>query len=123
MMAMIQVAVISPSPVWEPPDARISLRPELVVLLVRPVAQDVQAGAVVLGGELDAGDQLDPDERGGLPGFREPGRGVVVGQRQDVEVTVPGQLEELLGAECPVRVVGVRVQVDAGHGPPMLAAT
>src|SRR5688500_11277653 len=84
---------------------------------VHPVTQDVDARAFVLGGELDARHDLDPEIDAGRQRLLEPLGRVVIGHRDHVEPAFGGQPDEPGGREGPIRAIGVRVQVDPGHGP------
>jgi hypothetical protein len=82
---------------------------------VRPEAEDVDARAEVLGGELDAGNDVDADLDARRRRLLEAVGRVVVRERDDVELALGRQTNELGRRERAVGAVRMRVQVDAGH--------
>ena len=89
------------------------------VLPVQEVSQDVQLGFPVPGADLDAGNDFDAQTSAGLDGLRNPVYDVVVGDREGAHACLPGQEQHLSRREAAVRVGGVEVEVDAGHGTAM----
>jgi hypothetical protein len=94
--------------------AKLGLK--LVVRGIHPVGQHVDAGSLVLGGQLDTGDDLDPELGTRSGGLVETLGGVVVGDGHALEPTLGGELYDRPRRERTVRAVRVHVQIDAGHG-------
>ena len=78
---------------------------------VHQVAQNVGAGVLVVGGDLDAREHLDPQPFACLQGLGDPGHGVVIGEGHRPQVGIPGQLDDLGGREGAVGGGGVGVEV------------
>ena len=65
--------------------------------------------------ELDAGHHLHSELGAGRERLREPLRGVVVGDRHDLERPAPSEGDCFSRRKRAVGVPGVDVQVDPGH--------
>jgi hypothetical protein len=79
---------------------------------VDPFTQAPDVGVAAVGGDLFAGDE---EERGIAPGIddRHVGRGVVVGDGEEVEAALLRKAGHLLDGVRAIRVLGVRVEVAA----------
>ena len=103
-----------------PPEPRVGEPSQLLleggVTGIDPVAEHVQAGAVVLGGELDAGHDLHPPSDPATLGLVEAGERVVVGDADAHDATFPREADVVGRTLGPVAERGMRVQVVAAHG-------
>jgi hypothetical protein len=102
-----------------PSEPRVGQTPELLdeggIGGIGPVRQDVQRRAVMLGRELDTGN--DREIRAGCRGrrFRVAGRRVVIGDRDPLEAALERERHVLRHGVGAVGFDGVGVQVDPGH--------
>jgi hypothetical protein len=85
---------------------------ERAIADVDPVRQDVNAPAVVLGRELDAGDDVDAGTFARGPALLEPLGRVVIRDRDHVDVALGCETNQLGRGERTVGTVGVRVEID-----------
>jgi hypothetical protein len=86
------------------------------LLRIDEVAQQVQLAPAVLGGDLNAGDDLQRGAGRGGAGGLDGGEGVVVGDGDSGEAGPAGQLDDLLGGVGAVAGGRVQVQVGAAGG-------
>ena len=80
--------------------SRVSSVAQGLVRGVDPVREDVEARALVLGGELDAGHDLDPVARRRRR-LVQPGQRVVIGDRDPGQAAFHGQVDRSVGVNVP----------------------
>ena len=91
------------------------LRVDRRIVRVDPVPQDVEARALVLGRELDARHELEPELARRRRRLVEPVERVVIGQGDAREVLRAREQHHLRRGERPVGAVRMAVEVVSGH--------